>query len=72
MTKANIIIPNVFCKSVYLYKLFNTNSLSSPFLISITILIPSLSDSSLKSEIPVIFLFLTNSAIFSINLDLFT
>ena len=39
---------------------------------SITILIPSLSDSSRKSDIPSTFLSLTRKAIFSTNLALFT
>ncbi len=44
----------------------------APFLISITTLIPSLSDSSLKSEIPSIFLSLTRSAMLSTSFALFT
>lgn len=46
--------PKVDWSSVNLYNLFKTSSGSSPFLL-ITILIPSLLDSSLKSEISVIF-----------------
>ena len=45
---------------------------STPFLNSITTLIPSRLDSSLISLIPSIFLSLTNCAIFSINIDLLT
>ena len=55
-----------------LYKRFNVTFGFASLLSSITILIPSLSDSSLKSDIPVIFLSLTRSAIYSISLALLT
>ena len=55
-----------------LYNWFSTISGFAAVFNFITILIPSLSDSSLKSEIPVIFLSLTNSAIFINRFDLFT
>ena len=56
---------------MYLYSEFKTNSDSSPFFNSITTLIPSLSDSSLKSDIPTIFFSFTKLAIFSIKEALF-
>lgn len=71
-TSASIIIPNVSSSWVFLYKRFTIILGSTSFLISITTLIPLLSDSSLKSVIPSIFLSLTSSTIFSISLDLFT
>ena len=72
-TKASIIIPNVSCIWVCLYNWFRiTWGLASLFN-SITILTLSfLSDSSLTSDIPSIFLSFTNSSIFMIKLDLFT
>ena len=67
-----MITPNVSCIFVCLNNKFNTTLGFASFFSSITILIPSLSDSSLKSDIPTIFLSLTKSAIFSISLALLT
>lgn len=53
------------CKEVFLNRLFCTRAGTASLLSSTTTLIPSLSDSSLKSEIPSNFLSLTRSAIFS-------
>lgn len=67
-TRANIITPNVDCSSVYLYNEFNISSGSSPFFNSITTRIPFLSDSSRKSEIPIIFFSLQDLQFFQSNL----
>ena len=72
LDRATILIENVLSKSVCLYKLFKSTSETVPLLRSITTLSPSLSDSSRISEMPSIFLSLTSSAIFSINLALLT
>ena len=66
-TKANILIPKVVCNCVCLYKLFKTTIGVASRFNSITIRIPSRSDSSLISEISSSTLALTKSAIFSIN-----
>ena len=73
-TKATIFTPNTTCIWVCRYKLFKKTSAFSPRLNSITTLVPSLSDSSRKPSavIPSNFFSWTNSAIFSMNLDLFT
>ena len=55
-----------------LYREFRTFSGKASFFNSITILIPSLSDSSLIPLIPSIFLSLANSAILSTNRALLT
>ena len=65
-------IPKVSCIFVCLNNRFKTTFGFASFFNSITILIPSLSDSSLKSEIPTIFLSLTKSAMLSISLALLT
>ena len=57
---------------VSLYNCLLIVSGSTPLLSSITILIPSLFDSSLISLIPSIFLSLANKAIFSFKIDLLT
>ena len=67
-----MITPKVSCIFVCLNNKFKITFGLASLLSSITILIPSLSDSSLKSDIPVIFLSLTKSAIFSISLALLT
>ena len=69
---ASILTPKVVASWVYLNKLFLTTSGLASRLSSITIRIPSLSDSSRISEIPVILWSLTSSAIFSIKTALFT
>ena len=71
-TIAKVLNPNELSILVSLYSCLLTVSGSTPFLNSITTLIPSLLDSSLKSLIPSIFLSLTSCAIFSISRDLFT
>ena len=71
-TIANVLNPNDVSIFVSLYSCLLIVSGSVPFLSSITTLIPSLLDSSLKSLTPSIFLSLTSCAIFSINSDLFT
>ena len=69
---ASKIIPKDVLRGVREKMLFNITFESSPLLGSITILIPSLLDSSLISDIPFIFSSLTKLAIFSISLLLFT
>ena len=59
-TIAKVLNPNELSIFVSLYNCRLTVSGSIPFLISITTLIPSLLDSSLKSLTPSIFLSLTN------------
>ena len=71
-TIAKVLKPNELSMFVNLYNCLLTVSGSTDFLNSITTLIPSRLDSSLKSRIPSIFLSLTSCAIFSINKDLFT
>ena len=77
LTRANIFAAKDVCNCVFLYSWFiNTSGETSRF-VSITILIPSREDSSLKSEIPLIpfsslSLFAANSAILWINVILFT
>ena len=71
-TRASKIIPKVSWSWVCLYSWFNTTSGTASLLVSITTLIPSLSDSSLSSAIPSIFLSLASSAIFSIRFALLT
>ena len=69
-TIASMMIPNDVCSWVCLYRLFSTTSGISPRRSSITILIPSRSDSSRISVIPSTTLPRTSSAIFSISLAL--
>ena len=57
---AKVLKPKELSIFVSLYNCLLTVSGSTPFLSSITTLIPSLLDSSLKSLIPSIFLSLTN------------
>ena len=71
-TNASIITPNVSCNCVCLYNWLSIMLGLTSLLNSMAILIPSLSDSSLKSVIPSIFLSLTSSAIFSISFALLT
>ena len=71
-TKHMLLTENEVCRAVNLYNLFNTTLAIASRLISKTIRIPFLSDSSLKSEIPSIFLSFTKSAIFLIISALFT
>ena len=71
-TRANIITPNVSCICVNLYRLLRIISAIASLLHSTTILFPSLSDSSLRSEIPSSFFSLTRSAIFSTRFALLT
>ena len=71
-TIANIIIPKLSCNCVCLYRLFKTISACSPLFNSMTIRIPSRSDSSRMSEIPSTFFSCTNRAVRSITLDLLT
>ena len=59
-TIAKVLKPNELSMFVNLYNCLLTVSGSTPFLNSITTLIPSLFDSSLKSLIPSIFLSLTS------------
>ena len=72
LVKARELTPYELCKDENLYNLFSTTCEITPFFNSTTTLTPCLSDSSLKSLMPSIFLSLTNSAIFSSNNDLFT
>lgn len=58
---------NAHCKEVFLNKLFWTKAGTASLFNSTTTRIPSLSDSSLKSDIPSNFLSFTKSAIFSNN-----
>jgi len=69
---ASNIIPKEVLRGVKEKILLRITFESSPLLGSITILMPSLFDSSLISEIPFIFSSLTKLAIFSINLVLLT
>ena len=71
-TMERFITPNVPCICVCRKRLFSITSETSSLLSSTTILIPSLSDSSLISDMPSIFLSLTSSAIFSMSFVLLT
>ncbi len=71
-TKATTLMPNTFSICVCVYRLLIRTSGTSPRRSSITIRIPSLSDSSRSSVMPSIFLSLTSSAIFSIKRALLT
>ena len=71
-TRHMLFTENEVCKDVYLYSLFNTTFAMASRFISKTIRIPFLSDSSLKSEMPSIFLSLTKSAVFRMRSALFT
>ena len=71
-TIASVLNPKELSILVNLYNCLLIVSGSTFFLSSITTLIPSRFDSSLKSLIPSIFLSLTSCAIFSIKTDLFT
>ena len=72
-TNANMIVPNESCNCVYLYNLFSTICAFVSLFNSITTLtISSLSDSSLTSDMPSIFLSLANWFIAIIKLALFT
>ena len=64
-SKASIFTGKLVCNLVCLHNWLRTTSPCESLLISTTILIPFLSDSSLKSDIPSIVLSLTNSPIFS-------
>ena len=66
-----MLTPKALSNGVKEYKLLRITSGFCPDLNSITILTPSLSDSSLISDIPSTFLSLASSAIFSTNLALF-
>ena len=66
------LIPNDCSNWVWAKRLFSKTSTESPFRTSMTTLRPSLSDSSLISVMPSIFLSLTSSAIFSSILALLT
>ncbi len=65
-------MPNDSCSGVIFQRLFWTISGTASFLRSMTIRIPSRSDSSRRSAIPSIRLSRTSSAIFSISLALLT
>ena len=71
-TRHMLLTENEVCRAVYLYNLFNTTFAIASRFISKTMRIPFRSDSSLKSEIPSIFLSLTNSAVLRIKSALFT
>ena len=71
-TKTVKLIPNDCSNWVCAKRLFSKTSTESPFLTSMTTLKPSLSDSSLISVMPSIFLSFTSSAIFSSILALLT
>ena len=71
-TKATMLIPKLDCNCVWLNRLLTMTSGVSPRRRSITIRIPSLSDSSRSSVIPSIFFSFTNSAIFSMTRALLT
>ena len=64
-------MPNVVCICVLRYRLFRTTSAISSRFNSMTMRMPSRSDSSRRSEMPSIRLSLTSSAIFSIRRALF-
>ena len=65
-------VPKLVCKDVNLCSWFNTTSAVASRLSSTTIRTPSLSESSLKSVIPSIYLARTQSAICSTKRDLLT
>ena len=71
-TSARLITPNVSCICVCLYNKFKTTLGFTSLRSSITIRMPSRSDSSRRSVIPSILLSLCSSAIFSISLALLT
>ena len=71
-TNANIFIEKDDLNGVFLYKLFKTTAGVIPLFNSITTRVPFLSDSSLTSDIPSIFLVLINSAIRITKLALLT
>ena len=71
-TKAMLLTENEVCKDVYLNNLFKTTLGIASLLISYTILIPFLSDSSLISEIPTNLPSFTKAAVFCIISALFT
>ena len=71
-TRHMLFTENEVCSDVYLNNLFNTTLAIASLLISKTIRIPFLSDSSRKSDIPSILLSLTRSAVFRIKSALFT
>ena len=70
--RTTVLTPKVVESCVNLNKLFLTTSGLASRLSSITIRIPSRSDSSRMSEMPLILCSLTRSAIFSINIALLT
>ena len=67
-----LLTENEVCKDVYLNNLFKTTLGIASLLISYTILIPFLSDSSLISEIPTNLPSFTKAAVFCIISALFT
>ncbi len=71
-TSASRIVPKVDCICVCLYSRFSTISGTASRLSSMTIRIPSRSDSSRRSRMSVSFLSRTSCAICSIRRDLFT
>ncbi len=71
-TRATMLMPTTDCNWVCAYKLFSTTSPTSPRRSSITTRRPSLSDSSRSSVMPSSFFSFTNSAMRSINRDLFS
>ena len=75
-TKASMLAGNEVCNAVFLYNWLIKTSGDTSRLVSITILIPSRFDSSLKSAIPAIPFWSSfnpaNSAILSINVVLLT
>ena len=72
LTRASIMIPKVSCICVCLKRRFKIIFAFTSRRNSITMRIPSLSDSSRRSVMPSIFFNLTSSAIFNIRLALFT
>ena len=71
-TNATLFTPKEVCKAVILYSLFSTTLALASRFTSITIRIPSRSDSSFAFEIPSILLSLTRSAIYLISSALLT
>ncbi|MBA1343117.1 MAG: hypothetical protein C5S52_05920 [ANME-2 cluster archaeon] len=65
-------IPKVVFNCVCLYNWFKMTCVFAPFRVSITTLIPSLSDSSLRSLMPSTCFPFTRSAMFSTSFALFT
>ena len=72
LTKLILFTENELCRAEYLYSLFKTTFGIASRFNSTTMRIPFLSDSSLRSDIPSIFLSLTSSAIFLIISALLT